>query len=146
MLSREFDYVVIDGEAGIEQINRRVLEKVTHLLLVSDQSRKGIQVVGTIKQVADELVMYDRIGAVINRVTNPDLNKFITLRFFPISSRTTTTPPTTSRAKRCTIFRRSRACTAERRKFWKSSAFSERRAIKLINKGQTTRERNQKGV
>ena len=66
-------------EAGIEQINRRVLEKVTHLLLVSDQSRKGIQVVGTIKQVADELVMYDRIGAVINRVTNPDLNKFITI-------------------------------------------------------------------
>ena len=79
MLSREFDYVVIDGEAGIEQINRRVLEKVTHLLLVSDQSRKGIQVVGTIKQVADELVMYDRIGAVINRVTNPELNKFITI-------------------------------------------------------------------
>ena len=79
MLAGDFDYVVIDGEAGIEQINRRVLEKVTHLLLVSDQSRKGIQVAGTIKQVADELVMYDRIGAVINRVTNPDLNKFITI-------------------------------------------------------------------
>ena len=79
LLANDFDYVVIDGEAGIEQINRRVLEKVTHLLLVSDQSRKGIQVVGTIKQVADELVMYDRIGAVINRVTNPELNKFITI-------------------------------------------------------------------
>ena len=78
-LTDEFNTVLIDGEAGIEQINRRVLEKVTHLLLVSDQSRKGIQVVGTIKQVADELVMYDRIGAVINRVTNPDLNKFITI-------------------------------------------------------------------
>ncbi len=79
MLSREFDYVIIDSEAGIEQINRRVLEKVTHLLLVSDQSRKGIQVAGTIKQVADELVMYDRIGAVINRATNPELNKYITI-------------------------------------------------------------------
>lgn len=79
MLSGEFDYVIIDCEAGIEQINRRVLERVTHLLLVSDQSRKGIQVAGTIKQVADELVMYDRIGAVINRATNPDLNKYITI-------------------------------------------------------------------
>ena len=39
MLADEFDYVVIDGEAGIEQINRRVMEKVTHLLCVSDQSR-----------------------------------------------------------------------------------------------------------
>ncbi|MFR2512710.1 MAG: hypothetical protein ACLS9K_12865 [Lachnospira eligens] len=62
MLSDKFDYVVIDGEAGIEQINRRVMEKVTHLPLVTDASKKGCQVVQTIKKVADELVMYDRIG------------------------------------------------------------------------------------
>ena len=79
MLSGEFDYVIIDCEAGIEQINRRVLEKVTHLLLVSDQSRKGIQVVSTIKKVADELVMYERIGAAINRVTDPSLNAYLTV-------------------------------------------------------------------
>jgi len=79
MLSAQFDYVVIDSEAGIEQINRRVLEKVTHLLLVSDQSQKGIQVLGAIKKVADELVMYEGIGAVVNRVTNPDLNKYISV-------------------------------------------------------------------
>ena len=79
ILANSFDYVVIDGEAGIEQIQRRVMDKVTHLLLVTDQSKKGCQVVSTIKNVADELVMYDRIGAVINRVTNPDLNKFITI-------------------------------------------------------------------
>ena len=64
MLSDKFDYVVIDGEAGIEQINRRVMEKVTHLLLVTDASKKGCQVVQTIKKVADELVMYDRIGVI----------------------------------------------------------------------------------
>ena len=77
MISDEFDYVVIDGEAGIEQVNRRVLEKVTHLLLVSDQSRKGVQVASTIKEVADSLVMYDKVGAVINRVTDPSLNRYI---------------------------------------------------------------------
>ena len=58
ILSKKFDYVVIDGEAGVEQVNRRVMEKVTHLLLVSDSSRKGIQVAGSIRQVADQLVMY----------------------------------------------------------------------------------------
>jgi CO dehydrogenase maturation factor len=41
ILSNEFDYVVIDGEAGIEQINRRVMEKVTHLLLITDASKKA---------------------------------------------------------------------------------------------------------
>ncbi len=53
ILSENFDYVVIDGEAGIEQINRRVMEKVTHLLLITDASRKGTQVVQTIRRVAD---------------------------------------------------------------------------------------------
>ena len=72
MLVDDFDYVVIDGEAGIEQINRRVLEKVTHLICVSDQSRKGLQIIETIKNVADELVMYDEIGLIVNRAPLPE--------------------------------------------------------------------------
>jgi len=68
-ISGHFDYVVIDGEAGIEQVNRRVMEKVTHLLLVTDQSRKGCQVVQTIKKVADDLVMYEKIGVIANRLS-----------------------------------------------------------------------------
>jgi CO dehydrogenase maturation factor len=68
LLAGDFDYVVIDGEAGIEQINRRVMEKVTHLFLITDPSRKGCKVADTIKQVADELVMYDRCGVIVNRV------------------------------------------------------------------------------
>ena len=79
MLAGSFDYVVIDGEAGIEQIQRRVMEKVTHLLLITDQSKKGGQVISTIKSVADELIAYDRIGIIINRVTNPELVDLIQL-------------------------------------------------------------------
>ncbi len=72
MLVDDFDYVVIDGEAGIEQINRRVLEKVTHLICVSDQSRKGLSIIETIRNVADELVMYDEIGLIVNRAPLPE--------------------------------------------------------------------------
>lgn len=72
LLANDFDYVVIDGEAGIEQINRRVMERVTHLLFVTDQSKRGVQVVRTIRQVADELVMYDRCGVVVNRAIAPE--------------------------------------------------------------------------
>ena len=77
ILSNSFDYVVIDGEAGIEQIQRRVMDKVTHLVLVTDQSKKGIQVINTIKGVADDLIVYERIGAIINRMTNPELVNLI---------------------------------------------------------------------
>lgn len=78
-LADEFDYVVIDGEAGIEQINRRVMEKVTHLLLVSDQSQKGISVLRNIRSLSTELIHPDRAGAVLNRVVNPELNRYVDL-------------------------------------------------------------------
>ena len=73
LLANDFDYVVIDGEAGIEQINRRVMEKVTHLFLITDPSRKGCKVVDTIKAVADELVMYEQCGVVVNRAVRAEL-------------------------------------------------------------------------
>ncbi len=73
MISKDFDYVVIDGEAGIEQVNRRVMEQVTHLFFITDGSKKGMQVIRSIKQVADELVTYEKCGVIINRVDDPKL-------------------------------------------------------------------------
>lgn len=86
ILSSEFDYVVIDGEAGIEQINRRVMEKVTHLLLITDASKKGTQVISTIKSVADELVMYKKIGAIVNRIPDESVIKHISIKDVPVLS------------------------------------------------------------
>jgi CO dehydrogenase maturation factor len=63
-----FDYIVIDGEAGIEQINRRVMEKVTHLLLVSDAGRKGINVARTVYDVARTSMRYEKAGLLFNRL------------------------------------------------------------------------------
>lgn len=86
LLSSEFDYVVIDGEAGIEQINRRVMEKVTHLILITDPSKKGCGVINTIKGVADELVMYEKIGAIINRLPDESVLPYIDTNGIPVLS------------------------------------------------------------
>ncbi len=86
ILSKEFDFVVIDGEAGIEQINRRVMEKVTHLLLITDASKKGTQVISTIKSVADELVMYKKIGAIVNRIPDESVIEHINTNGIPVLS------------------------------------------------------------
>lgn len=83
-ISDNFDYIVIDGEAGIEQINRRVMEKVTHLVLVTDSSKKGCDVVKTIKSVADNLVMYDKVGVVVNRVPSEDVLQYMDLGDIPL--------------------------------------------------------------
>jgi len=86
LLTENFDYVVIDGEAGIEQINRRVMEKVTHLILVTDSSRKGTQVIQTIKKVADELVMYQKTGVIVNRILSESAVKLIDTGAVPVVS------------------------------------------------------------
>ena len=82
-MAEQFDFVVIDGEAGIEQINRRVMERVTHLILITDPSQKGLQVVKTIKKVADELVMYEACGVLVNRLPDVKMLKFLDLEEIP---------------------------------------------------------------
>ena len=67
-LAGHFDFVVIDAEAGVEQISRRVMEMVTHLLLVSDASLKGRNVVETIHNVAKEKCSFERSGLIFNRM------------------------------------------------------------------------------
>ncbi len=67
-LAQQFDYVIIDGEAGIEQVNRRVMAAVTHLLLVSDASLKGINVCRAIQSVAASAIAYRAKGVIINRI------------------------------------------------------------------------------
>ncbi|MFP3980018.1 MAG: AAA family ATPase [Desulfobacterales bacterium] len=71
-LAQNFDYVVIDGEAGIEQINRRVMERVTHLVLVTDASVKGRNVAGMIADVAGRSAACRHTGLLFNTVRQTD--------------------------------------------------------------------------
>jgi len=66
-LAHHFDYVVIDAEAGIEQLNRRVLKQVSHLVLVADPSAKARQVALAIHRLAHQAVDYRHAGLIINR-------------------------------------------------------------------------------
>ncbi len=78
-IATNFDYVVIDGEAGIEQVNRRVMEKVTNLVLVSDGSLKGINVARSIQDVAKNLNMSKNSGIIVNRVNSGAVKDLINL-------------------------------------------------------------------
>ncbi len=68
VLASQFDFTLIDAEAGVEQVNRRVMEKIDLLILVSDLSAKGIRVAETIHRVASKMSNYYRTGLVLNKV------------------------------------------------------------------------------
>ena len=71
-LSSHFDITLIDAEAGVEQVNRRVMRSVSHLLLVSDTTLKALRVAESIAKVADEAVAYSRIGLLVNRARDEE--------------------------------------------------------------------------
>ena len=60
------------------------MEKVTHLMLITDSSKKGCGVIKTIKNVADDLVMYDKIGVVVNRVPSEEVLEYMDLGDIPL--------------------------------------------------------------
>lgn len=75
-LSKSFDTIVIDGEAGLEQINRQVVRRVSTLVVVSDATSRGIQTADLIQKMVrdDKVIECERLGLVFNRVKgNEDL-------------------------------------------------------------------------
>jgi CO dehydrogenase maturation factor len=67
-LVEDYYITIIDGEAGPEQINRRVLKSIDTLLVVADMSFRSLETARTIIQVAKgHCNIVKRIGLVLNR-------------------------------------------------------------------------------
>lgn len=56
-LGGNYDYVVIDNEAGMEHLSRRTTQNIDYLLSVSDASPRGIQTAARISRLLEELDM-----------------------------------------------------------------------------------------
>jgi len=66
--ARNYSYVVMDNEAGLEHVARGTLPSVDTMLLISDCSRRGIQAVARIAEMIGELKLNPgRIGLIVNR-------------------------------------------------------------------------------
>ena len=68
-LSEGFDLILIDGEAGLEQINRKVVRKLDTLLIVTDATARGMQTAALIKKMVevDRVIECRRLGLIFNR-------------------------------------------------------------------------------
>ena len=69
-LSGSFDTILIDGEAGLEQLNRQVMRRVDTLIVVSDATSRGLQTAALIRDLVrrDRVIEVQRMGLVFNRV------------------------------------------------------------------------------
>lgn len=72
-LVQDYDVAIVDGEAGPEQLNRRVLQSIDTLLVVADMSARSLETAGGILRVArgqEDGIRVRQAGLVLNRVRN----------------------------------------------------------------------------
>ena len=70
--------MVVDNEAGMEHIARGTLPHIDTLLLISDCSRRGIQAVGRIAKMVDDLKLNPKtMKLIVNRAPEGKLNEGI---------------------------------------------------------------------
>ena len=66
--AKNYSYIVMDNEAGLEHVARGTLPHVDTMLLISDCSRRGVQAVARIAEMIGEMELKpSRMGLIINR-------------------------------------------------------------------------------
>ena len=73
--AKNYRYIVVDNEAGLEHLSRGVLPQVDTILLVSDCSRRGVQAAGRLSEMIVDLKLGAKeVGLIINRAPGGELS------------------------------------------------------------------------
>ena len=68
-ISTQYPYVILDNEAGLENLSRRIVQKVDLMVLASDPSNSGLQTLLRLYELAGEMKMsYNKLALVINKL------------------------------------------------------------------------------
>jgi CO dehydrogenase maturation factor len=70
-ISKNYRYVVIDNEAGMEHLSRRTTRDIQHLLIVSDPTQRGLVAAERIADLSKELdIDVENTYLILNRLSN----------------------------------------------------------------------------
>ena len=73
-ISGQYPYIVMDNEAGLENLSRRIVQKVEVLVLVTDPSARGFETIVRLHDLAHEMdVRHDKLAVIVNRVRNGNM-------------------------------------------------------------------------
>lgn len=73
-IADQYPYVVLDNEAGMENLSRRIVRHVNVLIMVSDPSKRGLDTLKRLHETTREMeITYDRLALVVNRMRRPEL-------------------------------------------------------------------------
>ena len=75
-IASNYPFVVLDNEAGLENLSRRIMQKVDMLILVADSSQQGLKTVQRLFDLVVEMdIKYDQLTIIVNRLRGPEFPK-----------------------------------------------------------------------
>jgi CO dehydrogenase maturation factor len=77
--AKNYAFVVMDNEAGMEHLSRRTTQNIDELLLVSDHSVKGLRAVQRIRELVAELKLVIRRESVIINMVPGEIDPLLQL-------------------------------------------------------------------
>jgi len=73
-ISKNYPFVVLDNEAGLENLSRRIVQEVDVLVMVADPSKQGIETVKRLYSLANEMkIKFQKLVILINRLRDDKL-------------------------------------------------------------------------
>lgn len=79
-ISKHYPYVVLDNEAGLENLSRRIVQKVDLLVLVTDPSKQGLGTVSRLHTLAREMNLeYDQLAIIVNRLRRDEMPEQVSM-------------------------------------------------------------------
>jgi CO dehydrogenase maturation factor len=68
-IAKEYPYVMLDNEAGLENLSRRIVQAVDLLILVSDSGSSGLNTLKRLYDLANEMeIGYNKLFLVVNKI------------------------------------------------------------------------------
>lgn len=73
-IANEYPFVVLDNEAGLENLSRRIVQKVDLMVMVTDPSARSLKTVTRLHAMTDEMeIKYDKLAIIINRMRSDQM-------------------------------------------------------------------------
>ena len=73
-IADSYPYVVIDNEAGLENLSRRIVKKVDLMIMVADPSMRGIETLERLYELTNEMeIEYGKLAIIVNRMRKEEL-------------------------------------------------------------------------
>ncbi|MFC1942325.1 AAA family ATPase [Chloroflexota bacterium] len=101
--AKNYNFVVMDNEAGMEHLSRRTTQNIDELLLVSDHSVKGLRAVARIRDLAAELKLIVKRESFIINMVSGGIDPLLSQEMDRLGIVPATTIPVDEELRRCDL-------------------------------------------